>query len=172
MSRKTGPRPLPTKLRVLRGNASKRPLPTNEPKPPALDALPPPPAHLSEAAQSCWRLDGEELRVAGLLTKLDLRMLESLAWWYGEWMDAIDKLKSAGRLYQAKHVDKDGNVVGGYVQISPLKTMADKARKEYDKVLTEFGMSPSSRTRVQPAEGSGAGDEFDQLFGGGSKGRA
>src|SRR5688572_3138073 len=64
-----GRRPLPTAMKVLRGNAGKRPLNEQEPQPRV--AMPACPPHLSDEAKREWRRMGRRLAALGLVTEID-----------------------------------------------------------------------------------------------------
>ena len=70
---KPGPPPKPTRLRVLEGNPSKRPLHTNEPMP--RQGAPDKPDDLSPVASEEWDRIVPELDRLGILSPLDRTML-------------------------------------------------------------------------------------------------
>jgi P27 family predicted phage terminase small subunit len=86
---------------------------------------------------------GKLLRDLGLLTTIDRPAFESYCVSYGDWID-----------YTAA-VHKHGPIVfspNGYPMPSPYVALARAANKDMRALLAEFGMTPSSRTRVQAAE--------------------
>lgn len=70
-----GPKPKPTKLKILNGNPGKRPLPENEPEPTGEVVMP---LWLSGGAVELWNHYAPELVELGLLTSLDC---EKFAQW-------------------------------------------------------------------------------------------
>lgn len=148
---KTGPKPQPTELKRLRGNPGRRPLPKNEPKPRVSSGLPRAPTYLDKKAQNEWRRMVKELHPIGLLTNIDLTALSAYCSSYSIWVDAITKIQKHGPLIKAQ---------SGFPMQSPYLQIANKAQGEMRKWLIEFGMTPSSRTRVKPEK---SGDKKDPL---------
>ena len=72
---KRGPRPMPTHLRLLRGNPSKEPLNKNEPQPTIDPEIPDVPEFLTGYAADEWCRVSEELYRLKLLTSVDTHTL-------------------------------------------------------------------------------------------------
>jgi len=83
-----------------------------------------------------------ELLAAGLLTKLDRAALVGYAIAWGQWSEALDALRTHGTLVKSP---------SGYPMQSPYVAIANKAFEQWSRMLGEFGMSPSSRSRVNAA---------------------
>jgi phage terminase small subunit len=66
-----GRKPVPTKLKLLRGNPGKRAVNRREPAPKAAIEVPTPPDFLNERAAQEWLYIARELVVLGLLTSID-----------------------------------------------------------------------------------------------------
>ncbi|MFM0565801.1 phage terminase small subunit P27 family [Paraburkholderia sediminicola] len=131
-----GRKPVPTALKLARGNPGKRPLPDAEPRP-GLEVVIP--DWLSPAARKHWPTIADPLRAAGLLTALDATALALYCEAFARWKHAND------------HVVKFGPVVrgaAGYPVRSPYLTVANRAFAQMTHILVEFGMTPSSRSRV------------------------
>ena len=75
---KPGKRPLPTHLKLLRGNPGQRRLP-DEPQPEQLPDVPEPPPFITGYAADEWWITGTELHRLGLLTKVDVPALAAIA---------------------------------------------------------------------------------------------
>ena len=130
-------KPKPTALRVLQGNPGKRALPKDEPileveKPRA-------PATLSPAAKKHWPKVVERLAAAKVMTRLDVDALALYCEHYAQWATANEKLLDHGMI---EYTDR------GPIQ-SPWLMISQKAAEAMRKLLIEFGMTPSARTRVQ-----------------------
>jgi len=136
---KSGPKPTPTKLKKLRGNPGRRPLPKNEPQPAKSEKLPLAPRYLNKVAQKEWRRMVKELHPIGLLTNIDLTALGGYCACYADWIDAMGQVQEHGVVVKAQ---------SGFPVQSPYLTIANKAMVEMRKWLVEFGMTPSSRSRV------------------------
>jgi len=132
-----GPAPIPTKLKILHGNPGKRALNKNEPDPEV--KIPDPPGFLCDEALDEWNRVAPELERLELLSEIDMAMLASYCQAYKRWYDAEVKLKETGDSY----INDNGVVV-----VNPLVYVAIKASVQMHKFASEFGMSPSSRSKV------------------------
>ena len=143
-----GPKPKPVELRVLHGTAA-RTIAASVPKP--RRQLPRCPQFLTGEAELCWKRTAKELYDAGLLTVIDKDALAMYCTSYARWRDA-EKVVAQRGLVVLTNVKKDdeGNVIGGgnYIQ-NPYLAIANKAMEQMLKLEAEFGMTPSSRTRVR-----------------------
>lgn len=139
----SGRRPEPTALKVLRGNPGKRPLNLREPRPEV--TVPPCPAHLTGEARREWRRASRLLAQMGLLSRMDKAALALYCQAWGRWVDAEDYLKKYGVMVKSP---------SGFPMQSPYLAVANKSMEQVRALLTEFGMTPSSRTRlsVEPQE--------------------
>ena len=133
-----GRKPTPTRLKLVAGNPGKRPLNENEPKPKAPKKIRPP-SHLSKAGKLEFRRLAAVLQPLGLLTEIDLRALELYADPYVLWREATEKTAKAGMVIKTST---------GYPMVNPYLVVAQQASKRLQQLLCEFGMTPSSRTRV------------------------
>ena len=140
-----GRRPTPTALKLVKGNPGKRALPKNE----AVVALsePTPPAFLCDEAKVEWGRVCSALYAAGLMTDLDRAALAAYAAAYGRWAQAeraINRMAAKDELNAALMVK---TVSGNAIQ-NPLVGIANKAKSDMVRYATEFGMTPSARSRV------------------------
>ena len=137
-----GRKPLPTKVKELRGGRSTyhRAMSTDEPQPPKPPKLPPPPRHLDGIAKWEWKKVGQVLFAGGLLTKVDLTAFGSYCVYYSQWRQAKDHLEKHGMLIKTQ---------AGLPMVSPYWGIMNRANVEMRKWLVEFGMTPSSRSRLK-----------------------
>lgn len=133
------PKPKPTRMKILEGNPGRRPLPKNEVSPKVTEKIPRPPSHLSRAAKKEWKSISEKLNNLGLLTELDVTALALYCQAYSRWVEAEEKLALTGLVVRTTN----GNIIN-----SPYVNIASASMKECHKFLVEFGMTPSSRTKV------------------------
>jgi P27 family predicted phage terminase small subunit len=143
---------LPTSIKLLRGNPGKRPLNGAEPKPRA--KIPPCPAHLDDEAKREWRRTSRELANAGLITVVDRGALAAYCQSWSRWVEAETNLRKAGMVVKTKN---------GHPMLNPFLTIANEAMRQMKAFLVEFGMTPSSRSRVH-AEDQGATDPMEDLL--------
>lgn len=116
---------------------------TRRPDRPELDTgavrLPPCPPHLGAEAKREWSRTGRKLLAAGLFTNIDLTALALYCVAWGRWVEAEEQLVNLGVIVKSPN---------GYPVQSPYLAIANKAMEQMTRLLAEFGMSPSSRTRV------------------------
>ena len=82
---------------------------------------------------------GKVLHKLGLLTEMDLTAFASYCFQYSIWYQATLAIQEHGVLIKAQ---------SGFPAISPHIAVANRAQADIRKWLTEFGMTPSSRTRI------------------------
>lgn len=153
---KRGPAPMPTKLRLLNGNASKRPINTAEPQPP--QGEPKMPTDLDKWGRKVWREVMRNLRAMGLATEADAEALASMC-----------RVASIERQAWAKVQDKGltFKTINGYIQQRPEVGTFLKAAHIKKTYLGEFGLTPSGRSKITlPGQ-----EEHDELADFLSKGR-
>jgi P27 family predicted phage terminase small subunit len=146
--RPPGPRPIPTYLKVLRGNPGKQALNHNEPRPPIPAHVPPPPKGLTGYAEEEWTRISTELWNLKLLTAIDIRPLAAYCQAYKIWRMATEMLTAAeGGPYQGLLVHRSGRGGGEPVR-NPYLAVATQAASDMVKFASEFGMSPATRARI------------------------
>lgn len=136
----TGPPPTPTNLKALRGNPGKRRLNANEPDP--VPAIPTCPSHLNDVGKKEWRRVTKELLALGIISKLDRAAVGAYCDAYSRWAEAATQIQKYGLIFKAP---------SGYPMPSPYLAILHTALDQMRAFLTEFGMTPSSRSRVKVA---------------------
>lgn len=101
-----------------------------------------PPSPLFGKAKKEWARIVPELNSAGLLTKIDGCALASYCEFFARWAEASAKIRKTGMLV------KDGK---GNPMINPYVRIGNDAFDRMRQLLTEFGMTPSSRSKVKAA---------------------
>ena len=132
-------KPKPTALRILEGNRGHRPLNDREPR--ATVKLPSPPKQLSATAKREWRRTGRLLREMGIITEIDAAQFAAYCQSYARWLECQELLAKLSVLIKGQM---------GLV-VNPLLRVARDAQEQFTRALVEFGMSPSSRTRIHAA---------------------
>lgn len=132
-----GAPPKPTVLKLLEGNRGRRPLNKREPQPEEFKSTPP--QHLDEAARTEWKRLSSILKRMKVLTEADYIALGLLCQAYSTGVQAQTELTKTGLLYRSK---------SGYIQQNPLVSIVQSSMDTVTKLLREFGLTPSSRTRV------------------------
>jgi P27 family predicted phage terminase small subunit len=147
-----GRKPKPTALKALAGNPGKRPLNENEPQ---FSGIPDCPDHLDAVAQDEWQRVSGELIAVGLLTTVDRAALAAYCAAYSRWVKAEEKIQTTSEVIKTR--------AGGVIQ-NPYIGIANRALDLMHKFLSEFGMTPSSRSRLHANPvGSAATDPFEFL---------
>lgn len=139
---KRGPRPQPTKLKLLRGNPGRRPVNENEPNPAAVKGCPAPPEWLLPEAAAEWNRLAPELQSLGLLTVLDLNTLARFCQCWAHYRAADQSVIEQGRTLELK--SKEGTIksIGPNPNVAIAMKMADECRR----LGSMFGLDPSSRS--------------------------
>jgi P27 family predicted phage terminase small subunit len=133
-----GRKPKPTRLKLITGNPGKRPLNAREPKPAI--GVPTCPAHLNPSAKAEWKRLARQMHVLGMISELDRAALAAYCQAYGRWAEAERKLKETPMLLK---------LPSGIIQQSPWLAIANKQLELMSKFMSELGLSPVSRTRVE-----------------------
>ena len=129
-----GRKPKPSNLLVIDGGNSeggKRSRPAN--------SLPTCPAHLNPSAKAEWKRLASEMQRLRILSQLDRAALAAYCQAYGRWVEAERQLKETPTLIR---------LPSGYIQPSPWLSIANKQLELMHKYLSELGLSPVSRSRV------------------------
>lgn len=157
-----GRKPKPTALRLVGGNAGRRPLNKNEPKPEL--SQPTPPAFLNDDAKVEWGRICETLYKVGLMTELDRGALAACCQAYGRWAQAeraLARMSDKDELNRALMIKTSNR---NAIQ-NPLVGIANKAAADYVKYAVEFGMTPSARARVTATTNDKQEDNLKEFFG-------
>lgn len=134
-----GRKPKPTYLKLMDGNPGKRPLNMNEPSP-AIE-LPEAPADLDDLALAEWEQLAPELVKVGCLSAIDARQLAL-------YCDIRSRLVKAKQALKDEYVLAGAGENGGLYQ-NPLLAVVNKCTEQMMKIAAEFGMTPSSRTKIK-----------------------
>ena len=145
-----GRKPKPTMLKLLSGNPGKRKLNKEEP---IAAGIPGCPEFLDAVAKEEWNRCVKVLAEMGVLTKADRAALAGYCVAYSRWVEAEALVKRYGMI--VKSPEK------GFPMKSPYLTVADQALESRRKLMVEFGMTPSSRSRLKMSDSNSAGDAFD-----------
>jgi P27 family predicted phage terminase small subunit len=141
-----GPRPIPTELKILRGNPGKQKLNAAEPVPPA-DGIAMP-LHLGEVAAARWRELLPMLQATRVMTRADVEALARYCDTYEWWLAVRAKLKAEGDTYP---ILNDGGEIK-YIAQRPEVSIAHKLAQQLRQLEADFGLSPAARTslKVEP----------------------
>lgn len=153
-----GRKPLPISMHKLNGNPSKKPLSElYAPEPLLSDECPTAPREVLEDADALeeWNRIVPDLYHAGLIKQIDAGALTQYCCAYSEWITALRSIRRA-RLIRNKN---------GTLSLNPsFKIMRDAAATML-KLLSEFGMTPSSRARLRSTAQQPKDELDEELFG-------
>lgn len=158
---KRGPKPLPTAIRLARGTyrpdraAFNEPIASGRPKAPAM--LKGNPDALKE-----FRRLVKELSALGILGSVDANALARYSVLWVRWRQAEEMLKKTGDTLVIR--DAEGRVK--HVLPSPHVSIARSLSEQLGRLEGEFGMTPSSRSRieVQPPAPAANADTKSRFF--------
>jgi len=121
---------------------------------PAADNIKPP-EDLTPLARIHWDIVCDQLTEAGIMTNIDVTALVLYCESYATWKDATDMISKHGAVVKGKD---------GYPVRSPYFMIMQRSFDQMKAMLTEFGMTPSSRTRVSKAKSENKEpDEWDEF---------
>lgn len=134
-----------------------------EPLPPVTD-LPTPPPWLHPYAVECWEDLAADLWSMGVLTDVDTKMFAALCMSWARWQTAEEDLAKMAESDPITHAlllkTKEGNAVQ-----NPLVGIANVARRDFARLATEFGLSPSARTQIAAGRRGEADPVAKKYFG-------
>jgi len=163
----------PTVLHVLNGNPSKiKDLGKNEPKPAPI--APKCPAFLSSDAKKEWKRIAPQLEKLGLLSQIDMTALAGYCESWAQWKEAVEFLHEFGTTYTLWERNDDGSIkmdvhgapVMRYVQQFPQVSVANKALANIRAFCSEFGLTPSARSRIIVPGVNNDKDDMESLLSG------
>ena len=132
-----GRKPLPSRVKELRGTA--QPCRMNPDEPAPWDDRISPPVTMNESLLPIWDKFVDELTRSRMITNVDVYALEALCIAYSRWTEANAKIQETGLLVKTSK---------GLPAQTPYLDIANKAFEQMIKLMTEFGITPSSRTKV------------------------
>jgi P27 family predicted phage terminase small subunit len=133
---KRGPKPKPKELKILDGMRSDR---INALAPPAVAGDPTPPAHLDDTARIEFVRFVGDLRALGVLSRTDGGAIALYAATYSRWVKAEAAIAERGVFVTTPR---------GHIAQNPAVIVARDSIEALRRLLSEFGCTPSSRSRV------------------------
>ena len=152
-----GRKPLPTQLKLVKGTA--RPHRMNPAEPQPTVAVPLPPDHLDDAAAAKFTELAELLARHGVMTELDAGALARYVVIWRRWLEAEAEVKRRGPVVKT---------AGGNIIQNPFLAVANKCLAQMGQIESEFGLTPSSRTRIRMAAPAETRDPFEDFLNRGS----
>lgn len=110
--------------------------------------VPPCPKWLSKDARAHYRFIVNELKVAGLIAKIDQGALSILCTSYAGMKQAEEELQQHGEFQETPN---------GYMQLSPYAVSWERHSSKYEKLAKQFGITIRGRQSIKienPDQGS------------------
>ena len=124
-----------------------------EPRPAV--TVPQAPGHLDERARSRFAEMAEMLARHGVMTELDVFALARYAVISCRWIEAEAEVKRRGPVVKTE---------GGNAIQNPFLSIANKCLLQMAQLESEFGLTPSSRSRIRAVTPADAADPFDEYL--------
>jgi P27 family predicted phage terminase small subunit len=155
-----GRKPDPNALKLIKGNPGRRPI---KPSPQPTPVAPEPPSWLDAEARKKWKELAPELEKVGLLTAVDGATFAMMLVHYSLAVEAVRELKRIRR-----ELRKDGKKQHPLLATDemkmprkhPLHQILRDHSSAFKAYMPEFGLSPSSRSRLSIQEPEGEEDFF------------
>lgn len=163
-SSKSGRR-VPKELKIIRGTFRNDRNPAEEPEPTIVEKVPACPLYLGRHAKALWKRLAKEMVRSGVLTVVDVPALEMLCSSYQDYRDAREAVFTSekGRPQTLRQYLKGRNS-----QTMPEYNALKAAYATYKSYAVEFGLTPSSRNRIdlKPPKATDV-DPMEELLDGG-----
>jgi P27 family predicted phage terminase small subunit len=152
-----GRKKIPTKLKEIRGTLAKSREIENEMQVTEVSSPPKPPKWLSKTAKQQWVLITNELFNLRMLHSVDLALIEAYCNAIALHIETEQILQESGRIQIYR--DEDGRIK--HSQIVPLVTVSKQALSDAIKLATQFGLTPSARTKISAERPLETKDEYN-----------
>jgi len=149
----SGRKPKPTAVKILEGNPGKRKLNSNEPKPPSKAPLCP--KWLEPEAKKEWKRMAKLLESLGMLTEIDMTAFAGYCQAYARWRECEEFISTHSMIVKTP---------SGYWQQVPQVSIAQTYLKIMNRFCEQFGLTPSSRSRLTADNGQGDSDDAMELL--------
>ena len=140
-------RRVPTALKLLHGNPSKRPLNVREPD---FKGTPKCPAWLPKAAKAEWKRAYALLEPFRVLRATDQAVFAAYCVAFARWKSAEKIIEAEGQTVREPVVSRSGYDTGKHkIKAHPAVAIARAERASMIKAAALLGLDPSNRTRIQ-----------------------
>lgn len=148
-----GRKPKPTVLKLLEGNPGKRPINKKEPKPEK--KAPRCPGWLESEAKKEWRRMSKQMESLGVLSQVDAAAFAGYCQAYARWKEAEEFISKHGSIFKTP---------SGYIQQVPQVSIAQTYLIIMKDFCSEFGLTPSSRSRISTNAVTESDDPMEKLL--------
>jgi len=153
-----GRKPVPTVLRIARGNPSQHKIRDDEPAPSSVIDLSAPARFTDDAdARAAWDELAPMLHRLGLFTEAERHALILYCATFARWQQADRHLREHGSVLTSRR--------NKYPIVSPYVAIANQTLAQCHKLMIEFGLTPVSRTRVHVGKKDAPDAKWERFFG-------
>lgn len=149
---RSGPAPKPASLKALRGGKADAKGAGGARIPKGKAGLPECPPWLDQVGADLWAELAPQLVGMKIPEEQDGQSLALLCAAYEDFRAARDTVRDEGRTYRTETVNKDGMVTGEMFRPHPAMSQLSDAWRRVLSMMAEFGLTPSSRTKVKPGD--------------------
>jgi P27 family predicted phage terminase small subunit len=137
----SGPPKKPSRLKLIQGTFRSDRAPRKEATPPR--GIPEVPEHLSDLAKVEWGRISQDLYQIGLLSRIDRGALAAYCECWSDWVEATRMCSTLDGKDRKTMTTQTGNLVE-----NPYFSIKKRCAELMHKFLTEFGMTPAARARI------------------------
>ncbi len=145
----------PSALKVLHGDFDKKPQRRNRREPVPAKQPPRCPAWITGEARKEWKRIVDELDSMGVASSVDRAALEQYCVAYEAWRQAIAIVRKEGRTFAARQGPR----------VHPADVLARSYADLCHRILCQFGLTPSSRTRLAITHDGQTNSDEEEYFG-------
>ena len=151
-----GTKPIPASLRLLEGDKHTERINKNEPKPkdPSLKA----PTFLTKEAKKIWNKYALVLKKLGVFKETDELAFTTMCQEAGRYVE-LQKIINKKKTYITKNLRNGDKPI-------PEMAIARECLKQIRSLMAEFGMTPSSRSRISVPDDPGEKDPMLKILDG------
>jgi len=161
----------PTSLKALKGTL--QPCRENKKEPKPKVELPEIPETLKGMDGGAWENLGRKLEAMKVISGMDQMAFELLCGVYAEYIGArrplwVEDVANPGKfiyepMYEVSITNKDGST-SEYMKARPEVAIVSDAWRRLEKMLSNFGLTPSSRSKIQTIDNNDKNENpFDKI---------
>ncbi len=150
----------PTQLKKLEGTAREDRLLKNEMMPSKICHVPSAPTWMSKDAKKEWKATCADMIELDMLYRVDLGLLAAYCVEMSNYINAVKELQKPGEGFVIDIVRSDGSK---YPMLNYWNTVKNQSLKNALSIATQFGFTPSARTRIS-ATPKDEEDAFEKLL--------
>lgn len=150
---KRGPKPLPTKIKVLQGTVRPEDLKRSQPKPTPI--APKCPSWLPKETRRLWKELAPQLEELRLLTVLDGHTFAIMLMHLSFAIEAAKRIKAEGIVAEDER---------GLPRKHPLVQVLRDNSQAFKQYAAEFGLTPSARSRLDLADAKDPNDDLKKKY--------